>query len=59
VTAKSVAHLNADHFGLKVLPVELPMARFPLGVLTIKNRTLTPVVDLFLESAPADAKSMS
>jgi len=28
---------------LKVLPVELPMARMPVGIVTVKNRTLNPV----------------
>jgi len=36
---------------LKVLPVELPMAHVPVGIVTLKNRTINPVVKLFIEHA--------
>jgi DNA-binding transcriptional LysR family regulator len=36
---------------LKVLPVELPIAREPIGIITLKNRTLSPVQQLFIEHA--------
>jgi DNA-binding transcriptional LysR family regulator len=36
---------------LKALPVELPLARTPVGIVTLKNRTLSPVVSLFIEHA--------
>jgi DNA-binding transcriptional LysR family regulator len=35
---------------LKVLPVDLPDT-FPVGVMTLKNRTLTPVAERFIECA--------
>ena len=34
---------------LKVLAVNLPIPRWPVGVLTLKNRTLTPVVGYFID----------
>ena len=43
---------------LKVLPVELPMARVPVGILTLKNRALGPVAKLFIEHAREVAKSL-
>ena len=43
---------------LKVLPVELPMARMPVGIVTLKNRTLSPVAKLFIEHAREVAKSL-
>jgi DNA-binding transcriptional LysR family regulator len=36
---------------LRVLPVELPIARVPNGIVTLKNRALSPVAQLFVESA--------
>jgi DNA-binding transcriptional LysR family regulator len=42
--------------GLKVLPVELPMARVPNGIVTLKNRTLSPVAHLFIDRARKLAK---
>jgi hypothetical protein len=36
---------------LKVLPVELSMTPMPVGIVTVKNRTLNPVAKLFIECA--------
>jgi len=36
---------------LKVLPVELPVPPWPVGVMTLKNRTISPVAQLFLDCA--------
>ena len=44
---------------LKVLPVELPMARVPSGIVTLKNRTLSPVAQLFVDGARKVAKPMA
>jgi DNA-binding transcriptional LysR family regulator len=42
---------------LKVLPVELPMARVPNGIITLKNRALSPVARLFIEHAREVART--
>jgi len=44
---------------LKVLPVELPLARVPIGIITLKNRTLSPVAQLFIEHAREVAKPLA
>jgi DNA-binding transcriptional LysR family regulator len=44
---------------LKVLPVELPMAPVPVGIVTLKNRTLGPVAQLFIEHAREVAKALA
>jgi DNA-binding transcriptional LysR family regulator len=44
---------------LKVLPVELPMARTSVGIITLKNRTLSPVAKLFIEHAREIAKPLA
>jgi DNA-binding transcriptional LysR family regulator len=44
---------------LKVLPVELPIAQVPSGIVTLKNRTLSPVVQLFVDSARKVAKPLA
>jgi DNA-binding transcriptional LysR family regulator len=33
----------------KVLPVELPVSPWPVGIMTLKNRTISPVAQLFLD----------
>jgi len=44
---------------IKVLPVEVPTARLPIGIVTLKNRTLSPVAQLFIEAAREVAKPLA
>jgi DNA-binding transcriptional LysR family regulator len=44
---------------LKVLPVELPLAIGPVGIVTLKNRTLNPVAKLFIQQAHEAAKPLA
>jgi DNA-binding transcriptional LysR family regulator len=44
---------------IKILPVELPMARLANGIVTLKNRTLSPVAQLFIECAREVAKPLA
>jgi len=43
--------------GLKLLPVDLPFRPWPVTILTLKNRTLSPAVERFIESMRRAAKS--
>jgi DNA-binding transcriptional LysR family regulator len=45
----SVARSYAERFSLKVLPVDLPARPWLVAILTLKNRTLSPVVERFIE----------
>jgi DNA-binding transcriptional LysR family regulator len=42
--------LPRRHPGLKALPVRLPNLRQPVGITTLKNRSLSPVAQIFTES---------
>jgi DNA-binding transcriptional LysR family regulator len=53
--ARSVGRLGR----LKELPVDLPMRSWPVLMVTLKNRTLSPVVERFMESVRAVAKSIA
>jgi DNA-binding transcriptional LysR family regulator len=44
---------------VKVLPVELPTARVSVGIVTLKNRTLSPTAQLFMEHAREVAKPLT
>ena len=44
---QSVAYCSS----LKVLPVDLPVRPWPVNIVTLKNRTLSPVVARFIECA--------
>jgi len=56
---RSVVDLYAGRFGLKPLPVVLPNSMWPVKIATLRNRTLTPVVERFISCARDVAKSMA
>lgn len=41
---------------IKVLPIDLPLDRVKVGIVTLKNRTLSPVVQIFIDAAHEVAK---
>jgi DNA-binding transcriptional LysR family regulator len=47
------------HPRLKALPIALPNTRAPIGLITLKGRTLTPLARLFIENVCAVAKPMA
>ena len=53
--AGSLARRNA----LVELRVDLPRWQFPVSLITLKNRTLTPVVERFIEVTRAEAKLLA
>jgi DNA-binding transcriptional LysR family regulator len=55
----SVIHTFGTRYALKVLPVELPAHRSPVGIVTLRNRTLSPVVQLFIQCARDVAKGVA
>jgi DNA-binding transcriptional LysR family regulator len=44
---------------LKILPVDLPIPSWPVGIMTLKNRTPTPVVQLFIDCAREVVKPLA
>jgi len=54
---RSLLQVSAGGVGLKALPVRLAPQPFPVAIVTVKNRTLTPVVELFLERLRAFVRS--
>ncbi len=59
IVPKSILRFPAKRSELKVLPVELPTAPFPVGIVTLKNRTLSPVAQLFIQHAREVAKPLA
>jgi DNA-binding transcriptional LysR family regulator len=55
----SVVDFYARRFGLKILPVNLPRHPWPVVVLTLKHRTLSPVVTAFINCARAVTKPLT
>ncbi len=56
---KSSLQLYGDRFSLKALPVALPVRPWPVAVVTLRNRTLSPVVALFIEQLRTFAKALN
>jgi DNA-binding transcriptional LysR family regulator len=48
---RSVLHFGGHEQTLKMLPIKLPVQPRPVGAILLKNRTLSPVVQVFLECA--------
>jgi DNA-binding transcriptional LysR family regulator len=44
---------------VKALPIDLPMTRRPVGVVTLKNRTISPVAQLFIDMAREVVKPLT
>jgi DNA-binding transcriptional LysR family regulator len=55
---ESVMRFSAKHSAVRKLPIELPTTRRSVGILTIKNRTLSPVAQLFRDCAREQARTL-
>jgi hypothetical protein len=47
----AVLRFRAKELGLKVLPAALPHRPSTVAILTLKNRTLSPLAKMFIEAA--------
>jgi DNA-binding transcriptional LysR family regulator len=54
----SLLRFNAAKFALKVLPVDLIIHGYPVAILTLKNRALSPLVGLFIQHIHEAAESI-
>jgi DNA-binding transcriptional LysR family regulator len=59
IFAMSVLRFPPKRSELKILPVELLVAPMPVGIVTLKDRTLSPVAQLFIDSARDVAKPLA
>jgi len=59
LTIATASAFNGLHTAIKALPIELASAHTPVGIVTLKNRTLTPVAELFFHCARELAKPMA
>jgi DNA-binding transcriptional LysR family regulator len=47
----SLMRFTGDRFAIKALPIRLPVAPRPAGIVTLRNRTISPVAQVILEYA--------
>ena len=55
----SVLRFNADRFPIKVLPVDLAVSPWPVWLVTLKGRTVSPVVQTFIRHVRDVTRRMS
>ena len=59
IFADSTLRFPIKRSEIAVLPVELPPARFPNGIVTLKNRTLSRTAQLFIDTARDVARPLA
>src|SRR5215510_1231076 len=57
VAPASTLRLSGKRLGLKALPVRFSIPLGPIGIVTLKNRTISPVAKLFIDCARKLAKT--
>jgi DNA-binding transcriptional LysR family regulator len=55
----SALRFSTRRSDINILPVKLPIAPVPNGIVTLKNRRLSPVAELFIAQAREVAKPLS
>jgi DNA-binding transcriptional LysR family regulator len=58
VAWRSILSLHAERQLMKALPVDFPIIPWPVIIVTVKNRTLSPLVERFIECAVEVARSL-
>lgn len=56
---RSLLHFSGNRFSLKVLPIKLPITPPPVGIVTLKNRTIPPAAKLFIDCVRTVAKPLA
>jgi DNA-binding transcriptional LysR family regulator len=59
VRANLALKLQGEQPLIKALPIELPMTLGPIAIITLKNRTLSPLARLFIEQTRTVAKQIA
>jgi DNA-binding transcriptional LysR family regulator len=55
----SLVRFGDNHLSVKVLPVKVPVPPSPVGIITLKGRTINPVAQLFIDHAREVAKPLT
>jgi DNA-binding transcriptional LysR family regulator len=59
ILASSALRFPTRRTEIKALPIDLPLPLVPVGIVSLKNRTLSPVARLFTEQAREVAKPLA
>jgi DNA-binding transcriptional LysR family regulator len=55
----SLLHFSGRRFGIKALPIELPVPPRLIGIVTLKNRTISTATRMFIQAARDITKPLS
>jgi DNA-binding transcriptional LysR family regulator len=55
----TMLHFTAKRRGIKILPVEMPVQMWPIGIVTLKGRTPNPALRLLIECAKEVARPLA
>ena len=55
----SVLHFGAERMLLKPLPIKVPDWHLPVAILTLRDRSLTPLANMFIDEVRETAKAMT
>jgi DNA-binding transcriptional LysR family regulator len=55
----SLVYFGGNNLQIKALPLKVPVSPSPVGIITLKRRTLNPVAQLFIEHAREVAKPLA
>jgi DNA-binding transcriptional LysR family regulator len=56
---ESLMRFSAKRFSIKALPLKLDVEPLPVGILTLKGRTISPAAQLFIQTAREIAKPLA
>lgn len=59
VLPQTVLHFCSKSLSLQILPVDLPAKPWPVGILTLKDRTLSPAARLFIDCVREVARPLA
>jgi DNA-binding transcriptional LysR family regulator len=59
IASETVLRFGGRERAIKVLPIDLATKPGAIGIITLKNRTLTPVAHLFIDCAREVGKPMA
>ena len=59
IVSASALTLPVRRADIKALPIELPIASMPIGIVTVRNRILSPAAELFVESTRETARRVA
>lgn len=55
----SMLHFGAENLSLKRVPIRLSVPQYPAGIITLKNRTLPPAAQIFVDSAREVSRALA